>query len=216
MKAVCATWRCRSVTWRPGPGARYKIDICVPDTRATTLKMAYRATLQHYRDLIHRSLNGHCMYRVGNASDHLLAHRLVQHGHVHGSKPSITSYVKCVWQHFNETSCACKLRTWGQRVNDQLNVIAVLFGKQCNAIAAQRVRRGGQILSLHCKLYGKRTFKHVVEKYTHTGANYTTVKPLSFLLGAMLFSWEKEKICVADVKMYVYCRVPTVSNSYLL
>ena len=78
-------------------------------------------------------------------------------------------------------------------------LLGEIFATQCNVIAAQRVRRTAQILNLYSKLYDKKTFGRVAMRI---GANFMRNgkgKPIYFLFGATLFSWQKEKI--ADEQM---------------
>lgn len=96
-----------------------------------------------------------------------------------------------------------KLSNARGRTNEKLNTIALLFAKQCNAIAAQRIRRAMQIVGFYHNLgYDKQTIKKVVESLGSCFLRSRPGKPLYFLVGACLFSWEKERISEKEITDY--------------
>ena len=88
-------------------------------------------------------------------------------------------------------------------LNDKLIVIGKLFGKQCNAIAAQRIRRTNQIMLLYNNLYGDKSYR----LFKKLGDIFKRTKkfPLPFMLGAAAFSWEEEKVTDDDLQRWVFC-----------
>ena len=100
-----------------------------------------------------------------------------------------------------------KLRSVGQYCSGRFTVLAVLFSKQCNAIAAQRVRRSIQIANLYIKLgYDKRSIQKLVERFSNRwqgGWQHGKGRRLYFIFGAIGFSWDKEKITDDEINRYV-------------
>lgn len=91
-----------------------------------------------------------------------------------------------IWQILNQL--------WSS-VNDKLLVLSVLFGRQFNAIAAQRIRRAAQIINLYNNLgYDRRMVRNIVEKIGDAFPKKLGNRPLGLLLGAAFFSWDKERI----------------------
>lgn len=95
-------------------------------------------------------------------------------------------------------------------MNDKLLVLSVLFGRQFNAIAAQRIRRAVQIVNLYNNLgYDRRMVRNIVEKIGDAFPRNLGSRPFGLLLGAAFFSWDKERISedeltkVADEISYV-------------
>ena len=79
-------------------------------------------------------------------------------------------------------------------LSEKLNVLSVLFVKQCNAIAAQRMRRAMQILNHYRKLgYDQDTLKNAMERMRQK-VLLKKNRPLYALFGASVFQWEQEKI----------------------
>ena len=93
-----------------------------------------------------------------------------------------------------------KLKSVLGRVNETLNVIAVLFGKQCNALVAQRLRRTVQIVDLYSQLYNKQQLQQFVKRL-HSRV-FRSKKDPSFIaiFGAILFSWEQNAISDEEVQ----------------
>ena len=83
-------------------------------------------------------------------------------------------------------------------LNDKLTVLGKLFGKQCNAIAAQRVRRANQIMLLYNDLYGDKYYR--LFRSLGDILKKTKKHPLSLMLGAALFSWDEEKVTDNDLQ----------------
>ena len=105
---------------------------------------------------------------------------------------SQTAKLKCAWKRFEGTQTGSRLKDWCTKLNDHLNIIAIIYAKQCTAIAALRIRRGAQILNLYSRIYDKQTVRKIVE---HSSQR----KSLSLLLGAVLFSWDQHKITENEV-----------------
>ena len=93
-----------------------------------------------------------------------------------------------------------KLKSVLGRVNETLNVIAVLFGKQCNALVAQRLRRTVQIVDLYSQLYNRQQLQQFVKRL-HSRLSRNKKDP-SFIaiFGAVLFSWEQNAISDEEVQ----------------
>ena len=100
-----------------------------------------------------------------------------------------------------------KLRCVGQYCSGRFTVLAVLFSKQCTAIAAQRVRRSIQIANLYIKLgYDKRSIQKLVERFSDRwqgGWQHAKGRRLYLIFGAIGFSWDKEKITDDEINRYV-------------
>lgn len=91
-----------------------------------------------------------------------------------------------IWQVLNQLRSS---------VNDKLLVLSVLFGRQFNAIAAQRIRRAVQIVNLYNNLgYDRRMVRNIVEKIGDAFPRNLGSRPFGLLLGAAFFSWDKERI----------------------
>ena len=92
-------------------------------------------------------------------------------------------------------------------VNNFLNVLSVLFAKQCNALAAQRIRRAIQISILLRNLgYDRNSIRRFMERMgTELSYKLKGHRKL-FLFSAALFSWEKEKITDQEIKEFVLHR----------
>lgn len=108
---------------------------------------------------------------------------------------SQTSRLKSAWQQLQASPFGCHLKVLFHQANEHLNVIALLFARQCNAIAALRIRRGTQIANFYSRLYDRQAIKHVVERCYHNSQR----KPLTFLLGAVLFAWDQQKFSEGDI-----------------
>ncbi len=88
------------------------------------------------------------------------------------------------------------MKKYSEKMNDKLNFITVLFARQCNVIAAQRIQRATQIITLYSKLgYDKHALRKAVERLRLSLRN----NKFPFLFGAALFSWEKERITEKEV-----------------
>lgn len=125
-------------------------------------------------DLSHNSRRGHLL--IGqNARD---LHR--------ASRPLKTGLIG----HF---SALCN------QLTESLNVLASLFARQCNIIAAQRLRRAIQIISHYNKLgYDREALKNVVERIGLGLVRRN--KPLYALLGASIFKWDSEGITKEELQ----------------
>ena len=88
------------------------------------------------------------------------------------------------------------------RANETLNVLAVLFGKQCNALAVQRLRRTAQIIDLYAQLYDKQQIRQFVKRLSSQLRRSKKDRPLIALFSAALFSWEQSGISDEEVKRY--------------
>ena len=95
--------------------------------------------------------------------------------------------------------CIERLHNVARSCNRFLNVMAELFAKQCNAIAAQRTRRMAHIINLYSNLYDRQTVVKLMEKmgshYLHKGKG----RKIAMLLGACLFNWNQEQISTAEM-----------------
>lgn len=85
-------------------------------------------------------------------------------------------------------------------LNDKLEILGRLFGRQCNAIAAQRIRRANQMMILYNELYGEKTYK-IFRKFGDIFKRYRK-SPGSLMLGAVLFSWDDERVTDDDLHGY--------------
>lgn len=93
-----------------------------------------------------------------------------------------------------------KSESIGRSLNNFLNVLSVLFAKQCNAIVAQRIRRTMQMAIFFRNLgYDHHALRRLIERI----GNELKGKQKLFLLSAALFSWDKEKITDKEIREYV-------------
>lgn len=96
--------------------------------------------------------------------------------------------------------CCCCSR-WFQSKRDLIRrnilVLTKLLTKQCEFVAAQRLRRLHQIWCFYCQLYSDVTLKRMVSKL---GRRLAQQRPLGVLLGTALFNWEKENITDEDLE----------------
>lgn len=102
---------------------------------------------------------------------------------------------------FNSTKKLNARNSYVKFMNDKLAVLGKLFSRQCNAVAAQRVRRANQIMLLYNELYGDKSYRLLrkfVDVLKRKGKN-----PLSIMVGAVMFSWEDERVTDEDLKSYV-------------
>ena len=101
-------------------------------------------------------------------------------------------------------SWQAKLWSVGRYCSARLTLLAVLFSKQCNAIAAQRIRRSMQIVNLYVKLgYDKRSIQKIVERFSSRWPQGKG-RRLYFIFGAIGFSWDKEKITDEEINRYAF------------
>ena len=150
-----------------------------------TINMAScRTIIPKFGDVVSGFL-ANCRHSTTNSCIHQQAARLPTDV---VSSASWTGRLRWTWQNLKSTC------------DYQLNIIADLFAKQCNAIAAQRIRRTGQIFHLYTKLYDRNSVKRVFEKFQRQFLRNGKVKPIHFLLSAALFSWEQEKIKDTEIK----------------
>lgn len=89
------------------------------------------------------------------------------------------------------------------KINDTLNVISVMFAKQCHAIAAQRIRRAAQIMDLYAQLYDHRGLQQFIQRLRSQFLKNKKDKPLYMLFGAVLFRWDQHKITDEEVNRFV-------------
>lgn len=86
------------------------------------------------------------------------------------------------------------------QVLERITILTELFTLQCNAIAAQRVRRSVQVFNLYNKLYDKHSVQKVAEAIERSLVRKKKTKSLGVLFGAILFQWDKEKITEEEMK----------------
>jgi len=92
-----------------------------------------------------------------------------------------------------------KLRLVGRYCSGRFTMLALLFSKQCNAIAAQRIRRSMQIVNLYVKLgYDKRSIQKMVDRFSSRWP-HGNGRRLYLIFGAIGFSWDKEKITDEEI-----------------
>lgn len=115
---------------------------------------------------------------------------------------------RSTWQHSSQQGGhggqggTFRFRTAMQYLNEQLNVLGVLFARQCNAIVAQRVRRAMQISGMFHRLgYDTTVIHKVIEKFGHNFRGKD--QPLYLMLAACLFSWKDNAISNEEVDKYV-------------
>ena len=96
-----------------------------------------------------------------------------------------------------------QLKSVLSRVNETLNILAVLFGKQCNALAVQRLRRTAQIIDFYTKLYDKQQLRQFVKRLGSQLARNKKDRPLFALFSAALFSWDQHGISDEEVQRCV-------------
>ncbi|ELU18553.1 hypothetical protein CAPTEDRAFT_209565, partial [Capitella teleta] len=85
------------------------------------------------------------------------------------------------------------------QMTHRLNTLAGIFAKQCNVIAAQRMRRAIQIFTHYHKLgYDQEVFKNLVEKIRF-GVSPRN-RPFYALLGAAAFRWEEKGISKEELQ----------------
>ena len=148
-------------------------------------------------------------YRLGMAVDglgarmHCLARKFVNFSK-NASGDNLTK-TKCL----TLTTLRANLRnnpSW-QRFFRKFNENVIAIGEsictQCNAVAAQRMRRASQILIMYRKLYGERSLYRVLENFRKSLPLSRGKNPLHFLLGAVFFSWDKEKITDCEMSRYI-------------
>ncbi len=83
-----------------------------------------------------------------------------------------------------------------ERFNEKLSILGVLFAKQCNAVAIQRLRRTVQIANFYSELYGTGRFQQLLRrlrsqfmpKRTRSGQRRLAV------FAVALFSWDQNAI----------------------
>ena len=119
---------------------------------------------------------------------------------VQGGKlgPKWMSIVKRLFTNTNDGRL--KLKSVLMQVNETFSVIAVLFGKQCNALVAQRLRRTVQIIDLYGQLYDKRQLQQFVERLHSRLATNKKNQSYMALFSAVLFSWEQNAISDEEVQ----------------
>ena len=116
----------------------------------------------------------------------------LSHSQSHKRYVGLGSAVRYVWQR--------KFRSYFICVNNQLNIISALFAKQCSAIVAQRMRRTLQTASLYKGLgYDGCSLRNVLSRLNATFFRKGNDKPFFMLLGAALFSWEKDQITEEEI-----------------
>ena len=108
------------------------------------------------------------------------------------------SIVKTLFTHRNDGSL--KLKSVLMRFNETFSVMAVLFGKQCNALAAQRLKRTVQIIDLYSQLYDKQQLQQFVKRLHSRLSRNKKDQSYMALFGAVLFSWEQNAISDEEVQ----------------
>lgn len=82
--------------------------------------------------------------------------------------------------------------------NEKLAILGEILTRQCNFIASQRLRRMTQIWNLYAYLYTESTIKQIVSQLARNLRSQK--RPFTVLLGAALFSWDREKITDEEIQ----------------
>ena len=156
-------------------------------TFVSTNTMANKALFQTARDFVMKAMYG----------------KATPHGRLTSDlKSSLERSV--TWQHMQKLSDASRFKAFCGKVNEHLNILAILFARQCNAIAVQKVRRAVQIVSLYHRLgYDRRAIQNVVERLSNSFLRNKKDKSLYFMFGAAMFAWQKEKFSHDDINWWV-------------
>jgi hypothetical protein len=89
-----------------------------------------------------------------------------------------------------------------QQVSVRVAVLSELFARQCSAIAAQRIRRTVQIVSLYGNLgYDRHTVKTVIERLGR--AFIQKIPKCNLLLGLSVFALDKNRITDEELSRFV-------------
>lgn len=95
-------------------------------------------------------------------------------------------------------------------LNDRLAVLGEILTTQCNFVASQKARRMTQIWNLYRNLYTEKSIRKIISRFVRNLGSKK--RPLSFLLGSVFFSWDKEKItdeevenCVCELDRFRSC-----------
>jgi len=123
-----------------------------------------------------------------------------------GTRPS--SVVEALWSR----AWVQKLRPLFGRFNARLTVLSSLFARQCHAIAAQRVRRAAQIVSLYSNLgYDRRCLQTVVSRVGSAVLRRFGDRPRHLLWGLAIFAWERETISDEEISRCISVTFTTVA-----
>lgn len=107
----------------------------------------------------------------------------------------------CVKVLFGESRS--KITAWTESVNHKLNLLSDAFAKQCNGLAAQRVRRSNQLLEFYKQLYGDKIYDKVIRRLGVAILRHCKgrVNPVYMVIGGVpFFTWEKEKISDEEIE----------------
>lgn len=84
-----------------------------------------------------------------------------------------------------------------ERISKRCELLSRVYAKQCNIIAAQKLRRTIQVAQLYQRLYDKQSLRKALESI---GISFSRNRNLGLVLGAVLFSWDQEKITEENMK----------------
>lgn len=92
---------------------------------------------------------------------------------------------------------------WFKDINKKLQTISDLFLRQCNVVAAQRLRRSFLIMAVYRRLYGVNTLKSFCSELGSSLLKHCKSKSLVLLCSVPLFKWEQERISDNELKSLV-------------
>ena len=105
---------------------------------------------------------------------------------------------------FGENSTT-KLNCVLSNLNAKFNLMGLVFAEQCNRVITFRVRRSFQILKLYERIYGENVLMERLQriKVNLGRSSFNKGKPLSVLLSAAVFDWEKNRISNEEINRQV-------------
>lgn len=89
---------------------------------------------------------------------------------------------------------------WLKKINKKFQTMGALFFRQCNAVAAQRLRRSFQIIAVYRRLYGDHSLRSLCSELGSSLLKHCKSKSLLFLCSVPLFKWEEERISDSELK----------------
>lgn len=95
-----------------------------------------------------------------------------------------------------------RVKTILEQFNEQLNILAVMFGKQWKGLVVQRLRRTVQIADLYSELYGSHRLQQFVRRLcSHLLRCRGRIRPCgTILLSCAFFSFDQTAIRDEEVK----------------
>lgn len=85
-----------------------------------------------------------------------------------------------------------------RKLTEQIGILNGLFFRQCNGVAAQRLRRTTQIMLLYKKVYGESVVR-IINRFSDPFMRNDKIKTKFFLYGAALFSWQNNQLTDSDL-----------------